>query len=98
MILLSLVTIKITQIISKSVSISVWNLAFQLMLVGHIVSKRGITIDPDKIAHIVSLPIPTNITEVKRFLGHTGYYRRFIFRYAIIAMPLTKFLKKVMKF
>ena len=63
-------------------------------LVGHIVSERGIATDPDKIAHIVSLPIPTNVSEVKGFLGHTGYYRRFIFRYAVIALPLTELLKK----
>ena len=63
-------------------------------LVGHIVSEQGIATDPDKIANIVFLSIPTTVTEVKGFLGHTGYYRRFIFRYAIIAMPLTELLKK----
>ena len=66
-------------------------------LVGHIVSERGIATDPDKIANIVSLPIPTTITKVKGFLEHTGYYRRFIFLYAIIAMPLIELLKKKMK-
>ena len=59
-------------------------------LVGHIVSEQGIATDPDKIANIVSLPIPTTVTEVKGFLGHTRYYRRFIFCYVVIVMPLTK--------
>ena len=57
-------------------------------LVGHIVS------DPDKIANIMFLLISTTVMEVKGFLGHTGYYRRFIFQYAIIAMPLIELLKK----
>ena len=62
-------------------------------LVGHIVSKQGVATDPDKIAIIASLPIPTTVTEVKGFLGHAGYYRRFIFRYSVIALPLTELLK-----
>jgi hypothetical protein len=63
-------------------------------LVGHIVSEQGIATDPDKIADIISLPIQTTVSEVKGFLGHTGYYRRFIYQYEIIAMPLFELLKK----
>ena len=63
-------------------------------LVGHSVPQQRITTDPDKIAIIVSLPISTIVIEVKGFLGHTGYYKRFIFRYAVIAVPLTKSLQK----
>jgi transposase InsO family protein len=63
-------------------------------LVGHIVSERGIATDPDKVTIIASLPIPTTVSEVKGFLGHTGYYRRFIHGYATIAMPLTELLRK----
>jgi hypothetical protein len=44
-------------------------------LLGHIVSKEGIAVDPDKIAAILLLPIPLHITGVKSFLGGTGYYR-----------------------
>ena len=63
-------------------------------LVGHIVSERGIATDPDKVTIIASLPIPTTVSEVKGFLGHTGYYRRFIYGYATLVMPLTELLKK----
>jgi hypothetical protein len=58
-------------------------------LLGHIVSKEGIAVDPDKIAAILLLPIPLHITGVKSFLGGTRYYRRFIYNYAHIAQPLT---------
>ena len=75
--------------ISINVAKSVFLVPFG-RLVGHIVSEQGIATDPDKIANIVSLPIPTTVTEVKGFLGHTGYYRRFIFCYVVIIMPLTK--------
>ena len=79
--------------ISINVAKSVFPVAFG-RLVGHIVSEQGIATDPDKIANIVSLPIPTTVTEVKGFIGHIGYYRRFIYQYAVIVMPLTKLLKK----
>ena len=75
-----------------NISINAANLVFLMpfgRLVGYIVSEQGIATDLDKIANIVFLPIPTTVTKVKGFLGHIGYYRRFIFRYAIIAMPLT---------
>jgi hypothetical protein len=63
-------------------------------LVGHIVSKQGIATDPDKVAIIVQLSQPNTITEVRAFLGHVGYYRRYIYKYANIALPLTELTKK----
>ncbi|MCO5554910.1 hypothetical protein L7F22_008448 [Adiantum nelumboides] len=53
----------------------------------HIVSKHGISTDMDKIKVIVDLPIPTNPRQVQVFMGHCGYYRRFIYMYAEIARP-----------
>jgi hypothetical protein len=44
-------------------------------LLGHIVSKEGIVVDPDKIFAILLLPIPLHIMGVKSFLGGTRYYR-----------------------
>lgn len=63
-------------------------------LLGHIVSSQEIAADPDKVAIIVDLPIPNTMIEVKGFLAHVGYYRRFIYKYANIAEPLTQLLKK----
>jgi hypothetical protein len=61
---------------------------------GHIVSNEGIAVDPDKVASILLLPIPEHITGVKAFLGATSYYRRHIYFYAQIAVPLTYLTKQ----
>ena len=63
-------------------------------IVGHIVSKSGICVDPDKVAAILKLEIPEHMTALKGFLGVTGYYRRFIYLYAEIAAPLTYLTKQ----
>jgi hypothetical protein len=63
-------------------------------LLGHIVSKEGIAVNPDKVAAILLLPIPEHITGVKAFLGATSYYRRHIYFYAQIAAPLTYLTKQ----
>ena len=55
---------------------------------GHIVSKNGISIDLDKIKIIVELPRPYYVKEVQAFMGHCGYYCRFIYMYAIIVKPI----------
>jgi len=50
----------------------------QVVFLGHVVSKEGIKVDPQKIKAIVDWPRPTNVTEIRSFLGLAGYYRRFI--------------------
>ena len=57
-------------------------------ILGHIVSKNGISIHFEKIKIIVELPRPRNAKEVQGFMGHCGYYPRFIYMYPIIAKPL----------
>src|SRR5271155_3870643 len=57
-------------------------------ILGHIVSKNSISTDLDKINVIVELPRPLNQKGVQIFMGHCGYYRRFIYMYAAIARPL----------
>ncbi|KAL3697673.1 hypothetical protein R1sor_011749 [Riccia sorocarpa] len=64
------------------------------ILLGHRVSGRGIEVDNEKIKVISALEWPNNLRELRAFLGHVGYYRRFIHNYASLASPLTKLLKK----
>ncbi|XP_028776266.1 uncharacterized protein LOC114733022 [Neltuma alba] len=61
---------------------------------GHVISERGVEMDESKVKAIQDWPQPTNATQLKGFLGLSGYYRRFIKKYAQIASPLTKLLGK----
>ncbi|OAE27364.1 hypothetical protein AXG93_1609s1000 [Marchantia polymorpha subsp. ruderalis] len=64
------------------------------ILLGHRVSASGIVVDVEKVKVILALEPPTNLQELRAFLGHVGHYRRFIYMYAISAAGLTKLLKK----
>ncbi|CAM8935067.1 unnamed protein product [Rhodiola kirilowii] len=48
------------------------------VVLGHIVSHEGIKVDKAKIDLILSLPYPSTVRDIKSFLGHAGFYRRFI--------------------
>lgn len=61
---------------------------------GFIVSKDGIFPDPAKVEAVVSWPVPKNVSEVRGFLGLTGWCRVFVEKYAFIAGPLTELTKK----
>ena len=70
----------------------------QGIVLGHIISGRGIEVDKAKIELISQLPSPTNVKTVTQFLGHAGFYRRFIKDFSKIAKPLYKLLEKDAKF
>jgi hypothetical protein len=65
-----------------------------VVLLGHIVCKHGLLVDPSKIVIIVDLPPPTLVRQLHTTLGHTGYYRKFIKGYAQITTPMEKLLNK----
>ena len=67
-------------------------------LLGHIVCKQGLMVDPAKIAITVNLPPPNSVKQLRTTLGHTGYYRKFIKGYAKIIAPMEKLLKSDVKF
>ena len=61
---------------------------------GHVVSGEGIKPSPKKVAAIQEVKLPTNISELRGFLGLTGWFRKFVKDYARIALPLTQLTKK----
>ena len=63
-------------------------------LLGHIVSERGIEVDPEKIIVILDMPTPRTEREIKGFLGRLQYISRFIARLTDICEHLFHFLKK----
>ncbi|GJS94164.1 reverse transcriptase domain-containing protein [Tanacetum coccineum] len=64
------------------------------IMLGHKVSEAGLEVNKAKIDVISKLPPPTNIKGIRNFLGHAGFYRRFIKYFSKIARPLTKLLEK----
>ena len=64
------------------------------IILGHLVSERGIEVDRAKIEVIENLPPPVNVKGIRSFLGHAGFYRRFIKDFSQIARPLTNLLAK----
>jgi hypothetical protein len=61
---------------------------------GHIVYQEGVLVDPAKVVVIMNMPPPSSAKQLCSTLGHTGYYHRFIRRYANITAPLVNLLKK----
>ena len=70
----------------------------QGIVLRHVVSKNSISVDPAKIDIISQLPYPSSMKEVRSFLGHTGFYRRFIKDFSKIANPLSNLLQKDVAF
>ena len=66
----------------------------QLNYLGHIVSSQGVALDPEKIHTMTAWPTSTTPSDLRSFLGLTGFYRKFIHNYVSTAAPLTTLLCK----
>lgn len=60
---------------------------------GHIISARGMEMDPSKVQAVLDWPVPKDAKGVRGFLGLTGYYRQFIKDYGKIAQALSQLTK-----
>jgi hypothetical protein len=70
----------------------------ELAFLGHIVNKDGIQVDPKKTATVRDWPTPTNVTEVRQFLGLVNYFRKFIQGHSTLVAPMTNLLRKGVDF
>ncbi|GKE35337.1 reverse transcriptase domain-containing protein [Tanacetum coccineum] len=67
-------------------------------VLGHKISGKEIEVDKAKIDVIAKLPYHTNVKGVRSFLGHAGFYHRFIKDFSMISKPMTQLLMKDAKF
>jgi hypothetical protein len=70
----------------------------QVVFLGHIISKGGISVDPGKVQDVLSWKVPTSVGDIRSFLRLARYYRRFIEGFLKISKPMTELLEKDRKF
>jgi hypothetical protein len=70
----------------------------EVPFLGHIISTKGIAIDPSKVQEVLDWKSPRLVTQISSFLRLAGYYRRFIPNFSKIDKPMTKLLEKDDKF
>ena len=61
----------------------------KIQSLGHIISEKGLAVDPKKIKAIKEWPVPTYVSVVRSFMGISGYYYRFVERFSAIAHHIT---------
>jgi len=66
----------------------------QVEYLGHVVSSDGVRMDPRKTAAVRDWPVPASLHEIRKFVGLTNYFRKFIASYSSLAAPLTSLTRK----
>ena len=70
----------------------------EVSFLGHIVSNGGIVVDPSKVRDVLNWKPPTDVGEIRSFLGLAGYYIWFIEGFSKLTKPMTALLEKNAKF
>ncbi|WVZ52955.1 hypothetical protein U9M48_003953 [Paspalum notatum var. saurae] len=70
----------------------------EVAFLGHILSAKGVIVDPSKVEDVLKWKQPQTVTEIQSFLGLAGYYRRFIKDFSRISKPMTALTQKNAKF
>eukprot|EP00253_Pinus_taeda_P021183 PITA_21183 len=66
----------------------------EIQYLGHVITKDGIAVDPEKIKAIMEWPVPKDVADVRSFMGLAGYYRRFVEGFSKVAFPIMSLQKK----
>jgi hypothetical protein len=70
----------------------------QVVFLGFVVSGQGFRVDESNVKEIKEWPTPTNVSQVRSFHGHAGFYRWFVKDFSTIATPLNELTKKGLVF
>lgn len=70
----------------------------EIKYLGYVVSKQGLHVDPEKVRAIFRIPVPKSVKEVRRLIGLSSWYRKFIPDYSTRIAPLTALLRKSKNF
>jgi hypothetical protein len=70
----------------------------QVAILGHVISKGSISVDPSKVQDVLSWNVPTSVGDIQSFLGLVGYYRSFIEGFSKISKPMIELLEMDKKF